>query len=42
MLAKFLAWSRYLVIISVIGSLLASVTVTLFAGVDMVWVVLWR
>ena len=36
MLAKFLAWSRYLVIISVIGSFLASVTVTVFAGVEMV------
>ena len=40
MLAKLLAWSRYLIIISVIGSLAASVTVTLFAGVHMVWVVL--
>jgi uncharacterized membrane protein YqhA len=36
MLAKILAQSRYIVVISVIGSLLASVMVTVFAGVDTV------
>lgn len=40
MLARLLAQSRYVVIIAVIGSLLASATVTVFAGVHMVRIAL--
>ena len=40
MLAKFLAGSCYVVILSVIGSLIASVTVTVYAAVDMVSIAL--
>jgi uncharacterized membrane protein YqhA len=36
MVARILGGSRYIVLIAVIGSLLASVTVTVFAGVEMV------
>ena len=39
MLARILSGSRYIVIISVLGSLLASVLVTIFAGVEMVHIV---
>ena len=36
MLARLLSGSRYIVVISVLGSLLGSVVVTVFAGVEMV------
>jgi uncharacterized membrane protein YqhA len=39
MLARLLSASRYIVLISVLGSLLASLIVTIFAGVDMVRIV---
>ncbi len=39
MLARILSGSRYIVIISVLGSLLGSVAVTVFAGIGMVRVV---
>lgn len=38
MLAKLLAQSRYLIIIAVLGSLLASFLVLVFAGLDIVWI----
>ncbi len=40
MLAKFLAQSRYLIIIAVLGSLLASFLVIVFAGLDMLRITL--
>lgn len=40
MLAKLLAQSRYLIIIAVLGSLLASFLVIVFAGLDIVWIAL--
>jgi hypothetical protein len=36
MLARLLSGSRYIVIVSVLGSLLASLAVTVFAGVEIV------
>lgn len=38
MLPKLLAQSRYLIIIAVLGSLLASFLVIVFAGWDLVWI----